>query len=108
MQHKTSRPASSFYSTHEWFKLASKVKARWRASGRPCAFCGQAIDWSVKGEAVADHIENRKARPDLALVESNIQVVHGGSKACNTKKAAFVENSKRVGVGLDGLPDSWR
>jgi len=97
-------PGDKFYSTLEWIKLRSKVKARWKRMGLPCGYCGLPIDWDAK--PIADHIQNRKKYPRLALVESNIQMVH---HECNTKKSKYVESNDKVAIGLDGLPadGSW-
>lgn len=92
-----------FYSSTEWIKLRSKVKARWRAAGLPCGVCGKAIDWRAK--PIADHILSRKARPDLALEIRNVQVT---CHRCNSRKAVWVERNDRPQIGLDGLPDDWR
>jgi 5-methylcytosine-specific restriction endonuclease McrA len=88
-----------FYRSRDWFKLRSKVKAIWKREQRPCAYCGEPIDWSSR--PIADHIKNRKQFPHLALSIANICVVH---HACNTKKYHHQEASKKPEIGLDGYP----
>ena len=97
----------NFYSTNDWHKLRAKTKATWKAQGKPCAYCGEPIEWAIKGEAVVDHILNRKKHPHLALDPSNLQVVHGGAKACNTKKAVWSENNNKPRINADGFPEGW-
>jgi 5-methylcytosine-specific restriction endonuclease McrA len=93
-----------FYKTATWYKLRSKVTASWKAKGLPCPYCNSPIDWTVKRGHIVDHIKNRKQYPELALDPSNLQVVH---YACNTRKAAFIENNNRVEIGVDGYPVGW-
>jgi 5-methylcytosine-specific restriction endonuclease McrA len=95
-------PGDSFYSTPAWRRLRSKVKKRWRIGGLPCHFCEQPLDWKQYRGLIVDHIINRKLRPDLALVESNLVVVH---HACNSKKAAWEETERDIPeIGVDGFP----
>ena len=94
-----------FYSSPEWHKLRAKTKATWKAQGKPCAYCGEPIEWAIKGGTTVDHILNRRKHPDRALDPSNLQVVHS---KCNTKKASYYENNNKPAIGLDGLPEGWR
>jgi 5-methylcytosine-specific restriction endonuclease McrA len=94
-----------FYSSPEWHKLRAKTKATWKAQGKPCAYCGEPIEWAIKGEAVVDHVLNRKKHPDKALDPSNLQVLH---HSCNSKKAAYFENNSKPTIGFDGFPEGWK
>ena len=89
-----------FYQSSAWRAVRAKVLAKWKREGRPCGYCGAGLTWK-KGEQIVDHIENRRRRPDLALDMRNLQVVH---HACNTRKAAYVENGDKPEVGSDGFP----
>lgn len=93
----------TFYSSIEWQKLRAKVKAQWRRDGKPCAFCGQALDWTTKGAVLVDHILNRKRHPERALDPTNLCCLHS---ACNTRKASWVEKNDKPAVGLDGFPEN--
>ena len=91
-----------FYSSKEWRALRAQTKAKAKRANRPCAYCGKPIDWHTPGAKVSvDHVLNRKQRPDLALEATNLQVLH---HACNTRKAAYVENNNRPEIGVDGFP----
>jgi 5-methylcytosine-specific restriction endonuclease McrA len=93
-----------FYSSMPWLRLRSKVKAQWRRAGKPCAYCGQALDWATKRAVVVDHIINRRQRPDLAMDINNTQCV---CHPCNTRKAHHVELNNKIQVNDDGLPPGW-
>lgn len=87
-----------FYSSAAWRDLRAKVRTKWRAAGQPpCPLCKQPIT----GTPIADHIQPRRKRPDLALVESNIQII---CHPCNSKKAMWSDNSTKPETGLDGFP----
>lgn len=91
-----------FYSSPAWRALRDKVRAKWKALGRPpCPICHQPIT----GTPVVDHIKDRKRHPALALVEGNCRVV---CHPCNTRKGVWEDNSTRQAIGLDGLPEGWR
>ena len=92
----TGKGTHPFYGTAQWKKLRSKVGARWRALNLPCGYCHGRLDWSKPGDSVVDHILPRHSHPHLALVISNLRVVH---KACNQHVRA-----PRPPVGLDGWP----
>ena len=94
-----------FYSSKAWHRLRSKVAATWRASGRPCHWCGQPLPWGTPHGVIVDHIQNRKAFPELAMDANNLACV---CHPCNSKKATWVDNSKREAIGADGFPASWR
>jgi len=88
-----------FYTSHQWHKLRSKVKAKWKANHMPCGYCGKPLDWQAK--PIVDHIKPRSTHPQLALDETNLMVVH---HRCNTRKYHFQENAKRPLIGADGYP----
>lgn len=92
-----------FYSSAAWRELRAKVRAKWRQAGQPpCPICRQ----PVTGTPIVDHVIPRRKRPDLALAESNLRVV---CHPCNSKKAAWSDNSSKVEIGVDGFPKggSW-
>lgn len=94
--------ADGFYKTTTWQKLRARTVRLWRASGKPCAYCGKPFE---PGQLIfVDHIKNRRQFPALALDPRNLCCVH---RDCNTKKAAYYENNAREAVGIDGLPPSW-
>lgn len=86
-----------FYNSLPWWKLRAKVAKR----AYRCALCATPFR---KGEVkVVDHIVRRKARPDLALEESNLQVL---CKTCHDSVKKRMENGKQIlKVGLDGWPE---
>lgn len=87
-----------FYNSLAWWKLRSKVAKR----AIRCALCGERF---VKGQVkVVDHILRRKARPDLALEESNMQVL---CTTChNSVKKRLEAGQVILKVGLDGWPEN--
>ena len=98
-------PNEGFYSSKDWHKARTKTIATWRASGRPCHWCGAPLPWGERHGVIVDHIQNRKAFPHLALELNNLACV---CHPCNTKKAIWSENAKSEEIGADGLPASWR
>ena len=94
-------PGDPFYKTKQWRQLKMRVLANWRAAGKNCAYCGGTLDWSRRYSVIVDHKIPRKKRPDLALTESNLVVVH---HPCNSKKAAWDENENKPQIGADGFP----
>jgi len=94
---------TGFYSSKAWKEISAKVRKHWRATGKPCGYCGLPIERGQR--TIVDHIVNRRQAPHLALAPSNLQLVH---HACNSKKASFIENNTKKPVGYDGLPDDWR
>ena len=95
-------PNERFYQSNEWHRLRSKVKARWKKQGLPCAWCNQPIDWSAR--PIADHVVPRKARPDLALDASNIVIMHMGCHNAKTHKAERMGVEVPV-IGADGFAE---
>ena len=88
-----------FYGSKEWVKLRSKVRFKWLARQRPCAWCNEPVE---KGQRlICDHALPRNTHPQLALVESNIVLMH---HACHNKKTAWVDENKTPEVGIDGFP----
>ena len=94
-------PNDSFYKTPQWKKVRSAVIRHWRHWDLPCGYCGKDLDWFTRFQISVDHKINRKQRPDLALDETNLHVVH---QTCNSKKAAWEEHSKKPEIGEDGFP----
>ena len=92
----------SFYKQAKWVKLRNKVRQHWYANGLPCSYCGEAIDWSIKGGNIVDHIKNRKQYPHLAYELSNLCVVH---HKCNTLKYYQDEASDKQRTNLSGFPE---
>jgi 5-methylcytosine-specific restriction endonuclease McrA len=94
----------NFYKTNTWYKARSKTKAKWQRENKPCYYCQEPLDWESPYSVIVDHIKNRKQYPELALHPANLCVVH---HACNTKKAAYIENNTRPRINENGFPDSW-
>lgn len=70
---------TNFYSTKAWRELRISVLM---ASGSKCKICG---DTSEKGAKMhVDHIKPRSLHPELALEESNLQVL---CEDCNIGKS---------------------
>jgi 5-methylcytosine-specific restriction endonuclease McrA len=95
----------SFYSSQAWRNLRAKVKAKWRATGKPCAYCGLPIDWRNQ-KTIADHVKPVRAAPHLKLDESNIVVMH---HSCHTRKTICNDYAQGVVINIDGYADDdWR
>lgn len=91
---------ANFYDSAEWRKLRHKVRLKWKHSQRPCAFCGKPI---VNGEkTIVDHIQPRRARPDLSLVESNLQLMHW---SCHNVKTHKHERLNMAQVNANGFTE---
>lgn len=75
-----------FFESNEWRQLRYKVLVK---HGRKCMCCGQS---APKVEIHVDHIKPRYHHPELALVESNLQVL---CKECNLGKGAKFEHDFR-------------
>lgn len=71
--------ADPFYESREWLDLRYRVLRR---SNGCCQLCGNR--GTDDAPLHCDHIEPRSKRPELALVESNIQVL---CKFCNLGKS---------------------
>lgn len=93
-------PPHPFYSSIEWKKLRSKVRARWKALGLPCAYCGEKLNYQAM--PIVDHIIPRREAPERALDVTNLQVV---CHACNTLKAH--SKAPVTPTGADGFPPGW-
>lgn len=88
-----------FYSTPEWRRLRNRVKQKWFKNRLACFYCGEPF---MKGDkTIVDHRLNRKKHPEMAMVESNLVVVH---HACNTRKYHKVESRDIPETGEDGFP----
>jgi 5-methylcytosine-specific restriction endonuclease McrA len=94
----------SFYKTQRWLALRRQVLKRDRYT---CATCG-AECWRA-GEAIVDHIQPRKLRPDLAYDLDNLRVQ---CRTCDGQShlERFSGGGERVeriqirGCDADGLP----
>lgn len=75
---------NSFYSSDQWRSLRIKVLVN---QGRKCCVCGRSASDGVKLHV--DHIKPRSKHPELALVESNLQVL---CEDCNLGKGNRYEN----------------
>ena len=93
-------PNDPFYQSKDWVKLRSKVKTKWLRGGRPCAHCNKPID--PFSRPIVDHIIPKSERPDLALDESNLQLLHF---SCHNVKTHRHERLELKQIGLDGLPE---
>ena len=91
-----------FYQTREWKALRRRVIKHWKANSLPCGYCSQAIDWSQRWAAIADHVEPLRKAPHLALEQSNISMLHHG---CHSKKTAHVDYNNKVKVNHNGFPE---
>ena len=70
--------ADPFYSSRQWKE--ARYRALARASYR-CEHCSK--DLKGKGNSRVDHIETRKARPDLSLEPSNLRAL---CPSCDNKR----------------------
>jgi hypothetical protein len=68
-----------FYESRQWLELRYRVLQK---AGGSCKLCG--CRGSSENPIQVDHIEPRSLRPELALVESNLQVL---CKNCNMGKS---------------------
>lgn len=85
-----------FYGSLAWKKLRTKMKCK---TAR-CALCG--ILFVREDMKVVDHIKPRRLFPELALVESNLQVCH---KLCHDSVKSKMEKGREVPLtGADGWP----
>jgi 5-methylcytosine-specific restriction protein A len=64
------KKADPFYLSQDWrdVRVQALRRDRWR-----CVLCGASVH--ARGWARVDHIETRKARPDLALTLSNLRTL---------------------------------
>lgn len=71
-------------------RLRKRLQAQYKEQNRPCAICGQPIDYQAPRTTYhpnsldLDHIQPTKTHPHLELVEDNIQPVHA---SCNRHKS---------------------
>lgn len=70
-----------FFVSDQWIKLRYKVLS---TRGNRCECCGNS--WSVGNPLQVDHIKPRARYPDLALDESNLQVL---CRECNMGKSTI-------------------
>lgn len=71
--------SDGFYESRDWLELRYRVLQR---SGGCCKLCG--CRGTESSPIHVDHIKPRSLHPELALVESNLQVL---CKACNLGKS---------------------
>lgn len=91
-----------FYSSPAWLKARHKAIAR---SGFRCQMCR--VDVRGKGKAMVDHIKRRRLHPELALEQSNLQVL---CSTCHNSVKKRIENGKDIKeIASNGLPadGSW-
>ncbi|WP_406709351.1 HNH endonuclease [Trueperella pyogenes] len=85
--------------TDPWQKLRNAYKQH----QRPCAICGQPIDYSAPPNTPQafelDHIIPKSKRPDLALDPGNLQPTHS---ICNRRK-----NNKTQPLSLGNPSKQW-
>lgn len=70
---------ADFYESREWLDLRYRVLQK---SGGSCKLCG--CRGSAENPIQVDHIKSRSKHPELALVESNMQVL---CRSCNMGKS---------------------
>lgn len=85
----------AFYNSHTWRKLADQVKRRDNYECQHCKAQGLVRSSKQGVRLIADHIEELKDRPDLALDPTNLRTLchdcherrHGnrssGTSSCN-------------------------
>lgn len=76
--------------SHQYRQLRAELKDIWQTVNAACWICGQAtIQWDAPpadpDAFELDHIESRKARPDLAYERTNMAPSH---LRCNRAKGA--------------------
>lgn len=71
--------SDGFYESREWLDLRYRVLQR---AGGSCKLCGCRA--TAENPIQVDHIKPRSLHPELALVESNLQVL---CKSCNMGKS---------------------
>jgi 5-methylcytosine-specific restriction endonuclease McrA len=81
---------TSIVSTRRYIEWRAEKKATWKAVNAPCALCGQrTIEYDAPANTPLafemDHRISRKRRPDLAMVDSNVQPSH---HSCNRRKSS--------------------
>ncbi len=83
LERVTKTATDTFFLSRPWRELRYRVL---KARGRRCECCGRT---PADGVAMhVDHIKPRSLRPDLALVESNLQILCAD---CNTGKSNYDE-----------------
>jgi 5-methylcytosine-specific restriction endonuclease McrA len=91
-----------FYHSNAWRELRYLCLKRdhWH-----CTVCERSV--RLKGSARVDHIIDRRERPDLALMLSNLRTL---CASCDNKRHAEKggRQIERPEIALDGLPKSWR
>ena len=91
-----------FYLSVEWRAIRALVLRR---DGYRCVCCGKSV--LASGAARVDHIEKRLARPDLALVMSNLRTL---CIDCDAMRHAYDRGSNRnpTAVDANGYPEGWK
>jgi 5-methylcytosine-specific restriction endonuclease McrA len=92
--------SDNFYKTEAWKK--ARVECL-RLHNWSCKVCGKSLRGFKKSRV--DHKIPYKKRPDLGLVQSNLQAL---CPSCDNKKHAEKGRGYEVEpVGEDGFPPSW-
>jgi len=92
-----------FYNSKAWKKLAYRTRFRAVAERKACPVCKKPI---MPGQLlIVDHTIPRRQRPDLALDEKNLRVLH---HACHSKKTRWVDYGDKPALDESGYPDGWR
>ncbi|WP_088956364.1 HNH endonuclease signature motif containing protein [Variovorax sp. HW608] len=95
-------PGDPFYQSAAWKALRLKAlrRDRWR-----CVLCGASV--AARGMSRVDHIQSRKARPDLAMVLSNLRTL---CPACDNRRHASdkarAADAQLRGADANGWPTS--
>lgn len=90
--------SDAFLLSYEWRSLRMLVLTKW---GPRCQCCGATPKDGVRIHV--DHIKPRRLFPELALVESNLQVL---CEACNHGKGNWDQTDWRQVEPVD-LPENW-
>lgn len=90
-------PGDPFYGSQEWKDLRRRVLIR---DGYRCTKCRRSV--RAKGASRVDHIIERRERPDLALVESNLRTLCVDCDALRHRSKGG--GSGVVGCDVHGVP----
>lgn len=96
---KTDVNSIAFLQSYEWRSLRMRVLKRF---GAKCQCCGASAKDGVRIHV--DHIKPRREFPELALVESNLQVL---CEECNHGKGNWDQTDWREQPDVSPLPDDW-
>jgi 5-methylcytosine-specific restriction endonuclease McrA len=92
---------TTFYGSAAWKATRARVLRR---DGYCCQMCGVSV--RGKGLSRVDHILSIKARPDLALVESNLRAL---CAPCDNRRHSEKGRGgvERTAIGVSGFPAGW-